>query len=234
MSHLVGFQSGEKLTFDIKYGVITAGQATLEVKEIHFQDQYPAYQITSTAKTNSFFDRIFKVRDNIESILDKKLMVSRRFTKRLNEGRYRQHRIHFYYPDQNFTVYSRYDFNKEKSDEKQMTIPDETQDILSAFYWLRTQKLAPNQQYYVNVTADGRNTNTEILIHPPEILNTIFGKTECLKVEPKLKGEAIFKQTGDIFIWLTNDENRIPVKLESKIIFGNFSANLIKVENATD
>jgi len=204
------------------------------VKEVNFQDKYPAYQITSSAQTTSFFDKIFKVRDEIESIVDKKLKVSRRFTKKLNEGKYRQYRIHFYYPEQNITVYSKYDYNKEKFVDQKIDIPPSTQDILSAFYWLREQELKPGQKYIVNVTADGRNYPAEIRIHPPETLNTALGKVECLKIQPILEGDAIFKQTGDIFIWLTNDELRRPVKLESKIIFGNFTATLTKVEHVSN
>jgi hypothetical protein len=204
------------------------------VKEVNFQDKYPSYQITSSAQTTSFFDKIFKVRDEIESIVDKKLSVSRRFTKRLNEGKYRQYRIHFYYPEQNITVYSKYDYNKEKFTDQKIDIPPSTQDILSAFYWLREQELKPGQKYIVNVTADGRNYPAEIRIHQPETLNTVLGKVGCLKIQPILEGDAIFKQTGDIFIWLTNDELRRPVKLESKIIFGSFTATLTKVEHVSN
>jgi hypothetical protein len=63
-------------------------------------------------------------------------------------------------------------------------------------------------------------------VHRKEKVKSIFGEVECLVIEPKLKGEAVFKQTGDIFIWVTNDEYKIPVKLESKITFGSFSATL--------
>jgi hypothetical protein len=228
---LFSFQNGEKLTFDIKYGIIGAGQATLEVNEIIFREDTPAYQITSTARTNSFFDRIFKVRDEIESILDKENLYSHRFTKRLREGRYRQHRIHFYYPDQDFSLYMRYSFSDREFNEERMEIPPDTHDILSAFYWLRKQDLVPGDSIDINVTADGDNYTARVIVHHTETIDTIFGKKECLVIEPLLAGDAIFKQTGDIHIWITNDEHKIPVRMQSKVTFGSFTAILSEAEN---
>jgi len=228
---LFSFQDGERLTFDIRYGIIGAGQATLHVEEIEYRNSITAYRITSNARTNRFFDRIFKVRDEIESILDKELMVSRQFTKKLQEARYRQYRIHYYYPEQNFSIYMRYDFSKNRFNEERMDIPENTQDILSAFYSVRMQQFAPGDTIVINVTADGRNYPAEIKVHRTETIRTIFGDKECLVIEPILEGDAIFKQTGEILIWLINDEHKIPVRLESKVIFGSFTATLSDAEN---
>jgi hypothetical protein len=225
------FRDGEKLTFDIKYGFVTAGQATLEVEETVFRDNVPVYQITSKARTTSFFDRIFKVRDEIESIMDKETLLSHRFTKRLNEGRYQQYRIHYYYPEQGFTKYLRYSFKDRKFNEEELEILEETQDILSAFYWIRKQDLKPDSSQFVNVTADGRNYTAEVKVHRTETLKTIFGSKECLVLEPILEGDAIFKQTGSILIWVTNDEYKIPVKMTSQVTFGSFTANLTAAKN---
>ncbi len=231
LSSLNSFTDGEKLVFNIKYGFITAGQATLEIEKDSFRGNVDIYRITSTARTTRFFDRIFRVRDEIESIVDKDSFYSHRFTKRLQEGRYRQYRIHFYYPEQGFTLYNRYDFDKGRFNEERMEIPGETQDILSAFYWARTQDLKPDSSIFVHVTADGRNYEAEVKVTGPETVNTIWGEMECLVLHPILEGEAIFRQTAEIYIWVTNDEHRIPVKLQSKIVFGSFYAELIEAFN---
>lgn len=224
--NLFSFQVGEKLTFDIKYGIIGAGQATLQVEEMEFRDQIPAYQIVSTARTNRFFDRIFRVRDEIESIIDRENYHSLRFTKRLHEGRYRQHRTHYYYPEQDSSLYLKYSFARREFDEEMIEIPPDTQDILSAFYWFRTQEAVPGDTLRVNVTTDGDNYVANILVHRTETIDTIFGRKECLVIEPDLEGEAIFRQTGNILIWVTNDEHKIPVKLQSRVTFGHFTATL--------
>lgn len=223
------FLPGEELTFEIKYGIISAGEATLKIEEFTYKDTIDTYKITSLAKTNSFFDHIYKVRDRMESIWRKRDLVALRFTKKLREGNYRQYRIHLYYPEQNFTIYNK--IGRKKNKEKRMDIVPNTQDIFSAFYSYRLQDFAVGDTLVINVTADGRNYPAKVIAHRLEKIETIFGKKECIVVEPILEGEAIFKQTGEIFIWLTNDEFKIPVLLSSKIIFGHFKAILIDAEN---
>jgi len=228
--NLFAFRDGEKLTFDIKYGVVTAGQAVLQAKTITYNNT-PVWRITSDASTNSFFDKMFKVRDHIESIWQKDKLISLRFTKQMNEGNYHQHRIHRYFPDQKISTYSRYNFKKQTWREKTIAIPENTQDIFSAFYLSRLQKLEVNKTFLVNVTADGKSHVAKVLILRKERIDTIFGNVECLVIKPDLLGEAIFKQSGEILIWITNDEYKIPVKMESKVIFGSFKAILTKAEN---
>lgn len=230
VSFLNAFQDGEKLTFDIKYGIVTAGSAELEVKTIMHNNK-PCWKITSTAKTNSFFDKVFKVRDYIESIWEKDRLISYKFTKKMNEGSYKQHRIHTYFPDQNYTIYSRYRFKTKIFKEQKFDIPPKTQDIFSAFYYARLQNLDPLKPLEINVTTDGRNHVSKVIVVRKEKLKTIFGTVECLVIKPDLIGEAIFKQSGEIFIWITNDEHKIPVLMESKVIFGSFRAVLTKAEN---
>lgn len=225
------FQPGETLIYDIKYGVITAGESTLSIEEFAYKDSIETYRILSVAKTNSFFDNVFKVRDTIESIWRKQDKQTLRFTKKLREGGYRQHRIHFYYPEQGFTIYTKIGLKTKESKEKRMDIPAGTQDILSAFYYFRQMDFAVGDTLQVNVTADGRNYPAKIVIRKLEKIDTIFGKKECFVTEPLLEGEAIFKQTGEILIWVTNDEYRIPIMLSSKIIFGSFRAILKDAKN---
>lgn len=227
--NLPAFQTGEKLTFDIKYGFIKAGEATLKIEDHTYRDSIETYKITSLANTNSFFDHVYKVRDQLESIWRKRDLVTLRFTKKLREGSYRQHRIHFYYPDQNFTIYTK--IKKKKTSEERMDIADKTQDILSAFYYYRMQDFAVGDTLLINVTADGRNYPAKVVAHRTETIETIFGDTECIVVEPILEGEAIFKQTAEIYIWLTNDEHKIPLLMSSKIIFGHFKAILKNAKN---
>jgi len=228
---LSAFEIGEKLTFNIKYGIIKAGEATLQIHSHIYTDSTECYKIESLAKTNSFFDNIYKVRDRIESIWDKNKLVTLRFTKKLQEGSYRQYRIHFYYPELNFTIYTKFGRKTKQFKEKRIDIPANTQDILSALYYLRLQEFAVGDTLTINVTADGRNYPADVIVHRIEKMKTIFGDKNCFVVEPILKGDAIFKQTGKIFVWLTADEHKIPVKMSSKIVFGSFKAILKDAEN---
>ncbi len=225
------FNNNEKLTFSIKYGFISAGEATLDVSGTTYKDSIPVLEFSSITKTNKFFDKIFKVRDEIISIWDLKNEESLKFTKIQHEGFYHQKRIHLFYPKLKYSTYIKHYLKKNKIKEKKIPIKDKTQDILSAFYSVRKKELTVGDTVFVNLTTDGKSYVAGVFVHKKEKIKTIFGRKECLKIEPILKGEAIFKQTGNIFIWVTNDAHKIPVKLQSKIIFGSFYAILKEAKN---
>ena len=133
-------KDGERLVFDIKYGVVTAGEAALNLQKVEYQDN-EVWKITSTAETNSFFDKVYRVRDIIESISTHDELLSLVFTKRLSEGKYRQHRIHQNYAAQNLSVYSNFRFSRGEWEETRIEIPEGTFDLMSAFYKVRTLDL---------------------------------------------------------------------------------------------
>ncbi len=220
---------GEKLTFGVNYGIIGAAEATLEIKSIVYQNT-PVWYITSNAKTYPFFDIIFKVRDLVESWWDKSHLRSVKFSKRLSEGAYRQHRIHTYDYKTKTSVYSQWSFKNRKFKVKEISIPDNTQDILSAFYYIRQQELSPGNSIFMTITADGRTFYTEVVVHKRETIESIFGEMECLVVEPLHRGETVFKQSGRILIWLTDDKYKVPLKMQSQISFGAFTAVLKSAE----
>jgi len=221
----VPFMDGERLSFDVKYGLVNAAEATLEARTSSFQGK-PVWHLTTNAKTHNFFDKVFKVRDRVESWWDKETLLPYKFAKNLQEGNYKQHRVHIYDHPTGKTTYQKWSFSDSRFENSVMDMPANTQDILSAFYYVRSVPLSVGKSIYVDITADGRAMKTEVVVHRRENINTIFGKVNCLVIEPKLRGEAVFKQSGRILIWLTDDEYKIPVRLESKITIGSFVATL--------
>jgi hypothetical protein len=223
------FMDGEKLTFNVKYGIVNAAEATLEARTSVYQGT-PVWYLTTNARTHSFFDKFFRVRDRVESWWDKESLLPYKFSKNLQEGKYRQHRVHIFNHARRRTTYQRWAFKEGRFENSEMDMPMDAQDILSAFYYVREQPLQVGKSVMVNITADGRNMPTEVIVHRKEMVNTIFGNVECLVIEPELRGEALFKQTGSIYIWVTNDNYKIPVKLESKVSFGSFTASLVSAQ----
>lgn len=226
----VAFMDGEKLTFEVKYGLVNAAEATLEARTSAYQGK-PVWYLSTLAKTHPFFDKLFKVRDRVESWWSKDDLVPFKFAKNLQEGKYKQHRVHIYNHKAGTTTYQKWSYKERQFKNEEMKLPANSQDILSAFYHVRNQNLVVGRSVYVNITADGRHMATEVEIHRKEKIKSIFGEVECLVIEPKLAGEAVFKQTGRILIWITNDAYKIPVKLDSKVSFGSFTANLVSAKN---
>jgi len=137
----VPFGEGEKLTFTIKYGLVSAGEATLEAKSSVYQGS-PVWHLSTKAKTYPFFDKIYKVRDTVESWWDKNNLQPYKFSKNLQEGHYRQHRVHIYDHSSLNSTYKKWSFKNQVFENSEMEIPPGTQDLLSAFYLVRTKKSA--------------------------------------------------------------------------------------------
>ena len=226
------FKIGEKLIFDVNYGIINGGKFTMSIAEDGSISGHKCYHIRSTTKTNKFFDMFYKVRDEIDSYWDVEKLVSRKYVKKLSEGHYKQYRIHHYFPEDTLTQYIKH--RKGKIIKTEFKCLPDAQDALSIFYYIRLQDLNVGDSIYVNVTADGRNCITKVLVEEKKKLNTIFGKKECFKVHPVLEeGETIFKQTGEMYLWLTADEFKIPIKVVSEVKYGKFSFRLIDAKNVS-
>ena len=212
---------GEHLTFSVDYGFFHAGTATLAVKGTEQVNGSLSYHIESTARSNDFISRFYKVRDSVNSYIDRNGIFSRRFEKNLREGRYKSDRFIDFYQDRLIALNTvkKYAITE---------IPLYVQDILSSLYILRTFDLEVGKDEIFDVYADGKVYPLKIIVHKIEKVKVPAGKFECFVVEPILQSEGLFRQKGRIKVWLTNDEHKLPVKMTSKVTIGNIGSNLKK------
>ena len=210
------FGVGEHLVFEIAYGVVKAGTSVMSIPDTQWVQGRPCYHIVTTAESNNFFSSIFKVRDRVESLMDVDGLFAWKFEKHLHEGKFRSDR------------YEVYDQSRRKVYAKGDTFdaPPFVQDILSSFYYSRTQPLEVGQYLELDNFADGRVYPLRILVHRREKIRVPAGTFDCIVVEPVLRSEGIFKQTGKLTIWVTDDERRIPVLMKSKVFVGSIDARL--------
>ncbi len=208
------FQPGEKLTFSIQYGVIKAGTAEVEVSTPGGDG---SWMLTSRARTNSFFDVFFKVRDRIDSWIDPETFESIRFEKRLREGKYKGDETVRFDRERRVAVYG---------DSTEVILPPGTRDVFASFFWLRNRKLPIGEEVSLTYHSSKKNWPTQVKVGPVEKVKVPAGEFLCIRIEPRLQSVGVFKQTGRLRIWVTADKRRIPVKLESKVTFGAFQAVL--------
>ena len=231
------FKVGEKLTFDVRYGFLTAGHATMEVKEmITVKDSFSAYHIVSIAQSTKTFDLFFKVRDRVESILDSRGIFSWGFTKNLREGAYKFDLFVDYdqlYGKANIEMIRYHNDEplriKEKED-FELKIPKYVIDVLGAFYYVRTQPLRLGEPILIPNHDNKKIYNLKVIVQRREEVKVKAGKFKCVVVQPRLKGDAIFKQKGKLWVWLTDDELKIPVQMKSKAFIGSVYTELAKIE----
>jgi len=210
------FGVGERLDFDINYGFINAGYAILQVRKVVDCGGHLTYHIVSTARTNKFFSFFFKVDDRVESFVDIRGIFSHRFEKHLREGSFKADRV------TNFDAINHLAITGKDS------IPTYpfVQDMLSAFYYARTQKIQAGVPLYIDNHTDRKNYPIEVKVHRKERVRVKAGSFDCLLLEPVLRTSSIFENVGKLFIWVTDDQYKMPVKMKSEVVIGSFTAEL--------
>jgi len=212
----LSFGVGEKLLFDINYGFINAGEAQMSVLEIVDWEGRPCYYIQTQAHSNSFFNSIFPVNDTVETIMDAVGLVSWHFDRRLHEGSYNATRIYTF--DQiNHRAFYEGDTTE---------IPPFTQDVLSAFYYVRTVDLKIGSVVTIQNFSRGVVAPFEVKVLRKETIKVPAGEFDCIVIEPMLKAAGIFKHEGRMTVWLTDDRLRMPVRMRSKVVVGSIDVVL--------
>ena len=232
------FKIGEKLSFVVRYGIIHAGDATMSVKDtVKLENGHNAYLIETTASTKKAFDIFYKVRDRVESWVDTKGLFSWKFNKYLREGSYKFDLNVDYDQD---AGKAQIQTTRYKDDDDTLTIrkqknfsidiPPNVLDILASFYYVRTQRLRLGDPLYITNHDNDKIYDLKVIIQKREIVKVKAGKFRCIMVEPMLKGDAIFKQKGRLWIWLSDDEYKIPVQMKSAVFFGKITTELTNIE----
>ncbi len=214
------FGVGEKLTFSMGWGPIKAGISTMEVKEIVEVNGRKAYHIVSETKTSKFFDRIYKIRDINETFVDVEGIYPLKYKKDIHEGKYEKKRETIFLQDRNIAIYKK----------KEIPVAPYVQDVLSAYYYVRTKDLMVGYSLIIDVNNNGKNYKLKVKIVKKERISTPAGKFDTILIEPILIEGKSLKEEERLLMWLTDDENKVPVKIKSKIAVGSLLAKLKKME----
>ncbi|MEW5923546.1 MAG: DUF3108 domain-containing protein [Candidatus Zixiibacteriota bacterium] len=212
----IAFGVGERLDFDIGYGFINAGYATIEVKDLIEYNSRPCYQIISTANSNKFFSSFYRVEDRVETIVDAEGIFSWYFEKNLREGNYRSDRS-YAFDQENHTVAYKGDT---------LEISPYIQDALSVLYYVRTLDLKIGGSVFIDNFTDGKMYSMEVKVVQKETVKVKAGTFDCIVVEPLLVTSGIFKHEGQLKVWLTDDRLKMPVLMKSRVLVGSISAEL--------
>lgn len=219
----VSFQLPEILNYDLTWAGIKAGEASLEIME-----NADGVKITSTAKSAKWVSVFYTVNDKVESRLLKNEspgVVGPPLNYRLNirEGRHRKNKEVIFDHQNAKIVYIDYIGNERKEFE----IPPAVFDPISSFYHLRTLNLEVGKSVYVTIFDSKRVWNVEVQVLRKEKVEVPAGRFDAIVVKPLMKSEGIFARRGEIYIWLTDDEKRIPVMLKTKVKIGSVNASLV-------
>ena len=224
------YKAGEKISYDVRYGIITGGIATLELSST-IEDGQEALHSYFLAKTTGLADVLFKVRDVYESYINPRTELPFKSIRDISEGRYKRYNVVLF--DHN----TRKDSVILSSDLTGQHITQKgIHDILSCFYYFRKHYLASNYPFKKGEMITIMTWFTDEL-YPikmvyagTEEVKTRAGKIDCYKFNPVTEVGRLFKTEEDVSFWFSADKNFLPVKIRFDIFVGAFTVDITDYE----
>lgn len=220
------WKEGEVLSYRLHYGIMDAGVAILEVKpETKQIGNRNVYHIVGNGYSKGSFDWFFKVRDRYETYIDQSALVPWLFQRRCYEGGY--------VINQDY-VFNHYAKKVDVGGGETFPIPENTQDMLSAFYAARNLDFTnakPGDVFELTSFVDKETWPLKIRYVGKDVIDTDLGKFKCLKFRPIVQKGRIFKKEEDLNVWITDDENHIPLRASAKILVGSIKMDITGYQN---
>ena len=226
------WMKGERLEYELCWGFITAGYATLEVKP----RKDGKTEFLSFATANKTVNKFYPVYDTVYTLVRNKGLMTDVFRKSLHEGKFHNKSLIRFDRDGKKAVLSDTVFKDpvkhtvKRSADTSVTIDGMEHSIMSAFYLVRTMPLKVGETSRFSAVSGEKRYELKVIVHGRETIETDLGTFKTVKVEPVLDGDGIFNSKGRIFIWMTDDDKRIPVLMQCEIALGSIKAKLIKAQ----
>ncbi len=216
------FGPGERLKFEVRALSMLGGYATLEVGDYTKVAGRPC--LTLTAHANSVFPLtpIYPVGDVQTSYFDSVDFLTWKFENHIHEGDYRANNLELY--DQLKHTMTR-KHNEEAAEEK--TIAPFSEDLISCFYYFRLLPMQVGKTYAIPTQSSGKNYQLYVRVLSREKVTVPAGTFDCFRLKPIVKEDTVFRNKGEIDLWVTADQRHMPVKVESGIVIGSIDIDLV-------
>lgn len=219
--------NGETLKFKVYYNLsavwVAAGEANFTTRLAQLNGEQ-VFHITGIGNTYSSYDWIFKVRDRYETFLDAQTLLPKRFLRDVNEGGYK------FKNDVTFNQKAHTAF----SDNKTFNIPACTQDVLSAIYYARNidyNKYPVGAKIPFSMFLDNEVFHLYIRYQGKEKITTKYGTFNAIKISPLLIKGTIFEGGEQMTVWISDDDNHIPLRVNSPILVGSIKVDMMEYSN---
>ncbi len=218
------FKDGEYLQYLVYYGFLNGGRVILKVSDFELNGKKYFHAIAS-GYSIGVADKLFKVRDVYETFVDKETELPIKAIRNISENTYK------YYDE---ILFNRKDNLVISKRNGKVTVPERTMDILSAFYYARNnsfKNLKQGDVITLETYFDDGLFTLQIRYKGTETIKTGLGKINCLKFSPVVEPGRIFDTQDDVTIWISNDNNFLPVRIQFDLFVGSIKADLVKYEN---
>ena len=206
------FVEGETLDYNLTWLKITGGTARMTISPSGDAN----YLITSVARSSPSFSRFFKVRDVIETTIARNDFSTLRYVKRLDEDGDQIEEV---------TVVEDGTATRTRKKVKKVRVPRPVFDPISLIYHLRTLDLTSGKAYAFDIIADGKLYSVSARAVRKEKITTPAGTFNCVRVEPRMTSGGVEREER-LFIWYSDDERKLPVRIRTEVKVGAITATL--------
>jgi hypothetical protein len=213
------FGVGERLVFDVSYGPITAGEAIMAIPRYDTVAGRRCYRVEFSVNSLKSFDWIYEVRDRYLTFIDVEAIAPLKFEQHIREGTYKRDFVAEFDQVKNIARTTEGDF----------PTPPYVHDILSAFYYARTldySRMKPGDMVQLYNFYKDKSHDLGVKFLGRQELEVEAGTFRTIVVEPLVREGGLFKAEGRIVIWLSDDERKIPVRVNTKVIIGSIDTEL--------
>lgn len=215
------FQEGEVLQYKLKYGILTAAEATVKVLPTDLKfDNRPTYQLSVDVKSSGTFDVFYKIRDHYDSYIDKATLTPYFYQENVREGSYRRQDKARFYQEGQKVVSNRGTFK---------TPTTQTFDLFSSYYFARSldlSKIKIGDEFTLYYFLGDEINDLKIEYVGKEVVKSTLGNIRCLKFSPSISPGRVFRKDSRLYLWITDDGNRVPVKARVEIVVGSATLEL--------
>lgn len=219
------FQGGEWLKFKMSYSnFLNAGFSTMEVRETT-NNQKEAFHILGKGRSTGIVSLFFNVTDDYQTFMYKESLLPYRFIRKIDEGGYTKDEEILFNHEKNEAVVK----NHKRNTVNKHPIGDDIQDLMSSLYFLRNQNLSnlkAGDQIDLKMFLDQETTTFKLRFLGKEVVKTKFGKVKALKFKPMVQAGRVFKEQESLTIWISDDENKIPLLIKASLAVGSLRADL--------
>lgn len=216
------FGFGEKLEYEVGYKFIKAGTGYIQVlPDPVVKYGRKCYDVQFSVHSLKSLEWIYKVRNKYSTLLDVGGIFPWEFNQKNREGNYKR----------DFKAVFDQFHNKAVTKDTVYDVPENVHDVVSAFFYVRTmdlQNMRKGDKFYLKNFYDDSTYNLGVEVMGRETIDVKAGKFKCVVIKPLVVEGGLFQNEGHIYIWLTDDERKIPVKVATKILIGYVGAELVK------
>lgn len=225
------FGLGESLEYRVHYGAVTAGIAKLSVsKDPVTVKGRECFHMVGQGISSKTFSLFFKVNDRYETYVDMESLAPLKYKRKIEEGSFRTYTEVKFDQWENKAYERRSGYNHTDTYE----VPPYIQDVMSAFYYARTQdysKAEAGDLTHFENFIDRAVHDLDVEFLGREVIEVGGIKYKTVKLKPLVKEGGIFTHEGDMFLWISDDENRIPIRIEAGLVIGSVQVDLKKAKN---